>query len=114
MEAFAPPTPSRRAPRRRLLACGLALALLAGCDKTGSIVGTPRPGGGPPSSDFNWVKQTPPASNHLYGVAFTDSLRGCVVGSAGLVLTTRDAGASWQRSTPTTFDLRSVWFSTPA
>lgn len=114
MEACVPPTSIRRARHLRVLACGLALALLAGCDKGGDILLLPPNGGTTPADDFNWVQQIPPASNHLYGVAFTDSLRGCVVGSAGLVLTTRNAGVSWQRSTPTTFDLRGVWFSSPA
>ncbi|HET7224076.1 MAG TPA: YCF48-related protein [Candidatus Eisenbacteria bacterium] len=108
-----------RSARRRVaplvvVACALGLALLSGCDKGGTTILVPPGGGVPPADDFDWVRQIPPASNPLYGVYFVDSLRGWVVGSAGLILSTRDAGATWHRMNPTTFDLRSVWFTSPA
>ncbi len=62
-----------------------------------------------------WVAQTSNASEDLQGVFFDPGGRlGWAVGSGGVVLSTADAGVTWTRRTPTTFDLRGVWFTSAA
>ncbi len=59
-----------------------------------------------------WLMQTSNASETLNGVFFDPAGRlGWVVGNGGLILSTDDAGATWTRQTPTTFNLRGVWFT---
>ncbi len=59
-----------------------------------------------------WLVQTSNAAERLNGVFFDANGRlGWVVGDAGVVLSTADAGASWGRSMPATADLWSVWFT---
>jgi photosystem II stability/assembly factor-like uncharacterized protein len=59
-----------------------------------------------------WLAQTSNAAEDLYGVFFDgDGRLGWAVGSAGLVLSTVDAGATWTRHAPTSVTLRGVWFT---
>lgn len=59
-----------------------------------------------------WVIQTSNAAEDLYDV-FCDAegRLAWAVGGGGLVLSTTDAGATWTRRVPTTYDLRGVWFT---
>jgi photosystem II stability/assembly factor-like uncharacterized protein len=59
-----------------------------------------------------WFAQTSNSSRQLNGVFFEhDGRTGCVVGNAGEILTTSDAGATWVRRTSgTIFNLNAVWF----
>jgi photosystem II stability/assembly factor-like uncharacterized protein len=59
-----------------------------------------------------WVPQTSNASEDLDAVFFDAAgRRGWVVGAAGLILSTTDAGATWTRRAPVSFDLHGVWFT---
>jgi photosystem II stability/assembly factor-like uncharacterized protein len=59
-----------------------------------------------------WVVQTSNAVEDLHDVfCDADGRRAWVVGSGGLVLSTTNAGATWTRLVPTTYDLRGVWFT---
>jgi photosystem II stability/assembly factor-like uncharacterized protein len=59
-----------------------------------------------------WFAQTSNASESLEGVFFDPAGRlGWVVGGGGVVLNTTDAGETWSRRMPTTFDLNAVWFT---
>jgi photosystem II stability/assembly factor-like uncharacterized protein len=61
-----------------------------------------------------WLVQTSNATENLNGVYFDlDGRLGWVVGDGGVVLSTTDAGANWQRRTPTNFSLHGVWFTSP-
>src|SRR5436190_12188462 len=61
--------------------------------------------------DTGWIAQTSNALEDLHGVHFRpDGRHGWVVGAAGVVLRTTDAGVTWTRSIPTTFSLNAVWF----
>jgi photosystem II stability/assembly factor-like uncharacterized protein len=62
-----------------------------------------------------WGLQQSNTLNPLYGVWFApDGQFGCVVGDAGTVLTTQDAGVHWMTQTGgTAANLRSVWFTSP-
>jgi photosystem II stability/assembly factor-like uncharacterized protein len=59
-----------------------------------------------------WVVQTSNAAEDLHDV-FADAAGRLVwaVGDGGLVLVSADAGASWTRRVPTTYDLHGVWFT---
>jgi photosystem II stability/assembly factor-like uncharacterized protein len=59
-----------------------------------------------------WTAQISNASEELNGVFFDPAGRlGWVVGKGGVILSTTDAGTTWRRRTPTTFDLQGVWFT---
>src|SRR5205814_9833762 len=59
-----------------------------------------------------WIIETSHATENLNDVFFLSSGRtGWVVGNGGVVLKSRDAGATWVRSTATTVDLRGVCFT---
>ena len=59
-----------------------------------------------------WVVQTSNAAEDLHDVFCDPEGRLVwVVGSGGLVLSSTDAGASWTRRTPSTYDLYGVWFT---
>jgi photosystem II stability/assembly factor-like uncharacterized protein len=59
-----------------------------------------------------WIVQTSNAAEDLRDVfADTDGRLVWVVGDGGLVLSSADAGASWTRRTPSTYDLYGVWFT---
>jgi photosystem II stability/assembly factor-like uncharacterized protein len=63
-------------------------------------------------SESGWLAQTSNATEDLQGVFFDPPGRlGWAVGKGGVVLATGDAGATWTRRTPTTFDLNGVWFT---
>ncbi len=59
-----------------------------------------------------WFAQTSNSSRQLNDVFFFSNGRhGCVVGNSGEVLTTNDAGSTWDRWTSgTLFNLNAVWF----
>lgn len=61
-----------------------------------------------------WLQQTSNSSGRLNGVFVRpDGRFACVVGDAGEVLTTADAGGLWTRRTSNTgFNLNGVWFTT--
>jgi photosystem II stability/assembly factor-like uncharacterized protein len=61
-----------------------------------------------------WVAQTSNSSRRLNGVFMQpDGAHGVVVGDAGEILTTSDAGAHWtRRVSSTSFNLNAVWFAT--
>ncbi len=62
--------------------------------------------------DTGWIAQTSNATEDLNGVFFDPGGRaGWVVGNAGVVLATTDAGTTWTRSIPTTYSLHGVWFT---
>jgi len=63
-------------------------------------------------SATGWFAQTSNSSRQLNDVFFfTNGRHGCVVGNSGEVLTTNDAGATWDRWTSgTLFNLNAVWF----
>ena len=62
-----------------------------------------------------WVVQTSNAAEDLHDVFCDPEGRLVwVVGSGGLVLSSTDAGASWTRRTPSTYDLHGVWFTSAA
>jgi hypothetical protein len=59
-----------------------------------------------------WVIQTSNASEDLHDVfCDADGRLAWVVGSGGLVLSTADAGGTWTRHVPSTYDLHGVWFT---
>ncbi len=61
-----------------------------------------------------WVVQTSNAGEDLHDVfADADGRLVWAVGSGGLVLCSGDAGASWTRRVPSTYDLYGVWFTSP-
>ena len=47
----------------------------------------------------NWVRQTNNANYELYGISFTDSNRGWIVGGGGTILGTTNGGQSWVSQT---------------
>lgn len=99
--------------KRPSLVLLLAAALLAGCGKDSPFSLLPPGGTGNPPGDFGWVAQSSGTASHLYGLFFADSMRGWAVGGSGVILRTRDAGATWLRTIPTTYTLRAVWFTHP-
>lgn len=60
-----------------------------------------------------WLQQVSNSSRTLNDVFFRpDGRLGCVVGDAGEILTTPDAGATWtRRASNTAFNLHGVWFT---
>ncbi len=59
-----------------------------------------------------WVVQGSGTSSNLNGVCFRpDGRKGWAVGDAGTILRTTNAGGSWTASSPTTFALNGVWFT---
>lgn len=62
-----------------------------------------------------WVQQTSNSSRTLNGVFVRpDGRFACVVGDAGEILTSGDAGATWtRRASSTSFNLNAVWFTGP-
>ena len=43
----------------------------------------------------SWKSQEASAKSNLYGVYFSDSLKGCIAGDGGTILFTRDGGNTW-------------------
>ena len=61
--------------------------------------------------DTGWIAQTSNATEDLHGIHIRpDGRHGYAVGSAGLILSTSDAGATWAWTTPSNFTLNAVWF----
>ncbi|HVP15407.1 MAG TPA: YCF48-related protein [Terriglobales bacterium] len=59
-----------------------------------------------------WVIQLSGATENLNAVYFDPAGRlGWAVGDGGVILSTRSAGATWDRQRPTTFNLHGVWFT---
>ena len=62
----------------------------------------------------HWITQNSGVLNRLHGVFFADRRQGWVVGSNGLLLTTNDGGAHWERQAAISREiLRDVYFLDP-
>jgi photosystem II stability/assembly factor-like uncharacterized protein len=66
------------------------------------------------SATRQWVAQDSGVLTRLLGVFFADRNQGWIVGSSGLLLTTKDGGAKWERRAPLNREvLRDVYFLDP-
>ncbi|MBS1807159.1 MAG: hypothetical protein JST84_03075 [Acidobacteria bacterium] len=75
---------------------------------------TARAQGNIESPSGQWSAQDSGVLTRLLGVFFTDRKQGWVVGSNGLLLTTKDGGARWERRTPLNREmLRDIYFLDP-
>ncbi len=62
-------------------------------------------------SQFEWQTITSPVSENLRSVFFTDPLNGFIISDAGTIMTTHDAGSTWQVVQFPDYHLESIYFS---